>query len=137
MKPAAHAGPLGTILHRLLWVPTYFTVVCFALGATAAPPPPPCSGIAGVVTDPSGAVVAGARVTVQADEAGQEKICVTGEDGSYNFPALSPGRYSIRVEARGFKPSAPAAALVDGSSEIRVDVQLSLRSESTIVEISA
>src|SRR5579883_2251770 len=58
------------------------------------------ASIKGVVTDPKGAVVAGAKITVTG--VGIERHTQTGNDGSYEVPALPPGKYSVRVETSGF-----------------------------------
>ena len=93
------------------------------------------ASIFGVVLDPSGAVVAGASVTLQSLGDGPEQQRVTSDDGSFSFPALTPGEYRIRVEAAGFRPY--AQTVLTGTVPLRVDAQLVLNSESTVVEVSA
>lgn len=56
----------------------------------------------GVVTDPSGAAIAGAKVTAKDVDRGTEFPTATGNDGAYNFPRLPVGTYDVRVEAQGF-----------------------------------
>ena len=58
--------------------------------------------IAGVVTDPSGATVPGARVTLKNDAKGNTQESTTNKDGVYHFYLLSPGPYTISVSATGF-----------------------------------
>ncbi len=60
-------------------------------------------GINGTVTDPSGAVVAGARVTATNSETGVVASAVTSSVGSFTIVGLIPGSYSVEVEAAGFK----------------------------------
>ena len=59
--------------------------------------------IAGLIKDPSGAVVAGATATVTNQDSGVTRATVAGSDGRYRFVALPPGRYELKVEAPGFK----------------------------------
>ena len=59
--------------------------------------------IAGVVTDPSGATVPGARVTLKNDAKGNTQESTTNKDGVYHFYLLSPGPYTISVSATGFE----------------------------------
>lgn len=61
------------------------------------------ASIQGVVTDPQGAVVSGATVTLKNLETNQTLTATTNESGIYNFNALPPSRYSLTVEMTGFK----------------------------------
>src|SRR5574341_2068569 len=58
--------------------------------------------ITGVVTDPNGAVMPGAEVTITATATNATKTTVSGEGGQYNIP-VAPGAYRIQVSLRGFK----------------------------------
>jgi len=57
----------------------------------------------GTVTDPSGAVVPGASVTVIQSDTHVGRATTANESGDYEFPALPVGRYSVGVHAAGFK----------------------------------
>src|SRR5438270_6150370 len=70
--------------------------------------------ITGKVTDQAGAVVVGAAVEVKNLETHVTNTATTNEEGSYNFPLLLPGKYSLSVKGQGFK-----TALRDGI-EVRV-----------------
>ncbi|HEY8669710.1 MAG TPA: carboxypeptidase-like regulatory domain-containing protein, partial [Terriglobales bacterium] len=61
--------------------------------------------VQGTITDPSGAVVGGAKVTITNKGTGQAITVATTSSGAYASGALTPGDYSIRVEAAGFKSS--------------------------------
>jgi hypothetical protein len=76
-------------------------LVAAALGLPAAAQ---TSGeIRGVVTDASGAAVAGATVTVTNAATGAVRRAATNDEGIYNLPSLQPGVYAMRVEQQGFK----------------------------------
>ena len=60
------------------------------------------SEIRGRVTDPNGAVVRGATVTVTDAERGSSRTATTDEEGEYRFLSLTPGTYQLRIEAAGF-----------------------------------
>ncbi|HZN12026.1 MAG TPA: TonB-dependent receptor [Blastocatellia bacterium] len=62
------------------------------------------AAIQGTVTDPSGAVVAGARVTVRSPATGVERTTQTDESGIYQIAALPVGVYRVEVQAQGFGP---------------------------------
>ena len=58
--------------------------------------------ITGTVTDPSGAVVSGATVSLKSDANGSMRTATTGSNGTYRFSLLSPGSYTVSVSASGF-----------------------------------
>jgi hypothetical protein len=60
----------------------------------------------GSVTDQSGAVVSGAKVTVRNQSTGFERIIQTDSDGNYQAAALPPGVYRVEAQAQGFGPQA-------------------------------
>src|SRR5271166_2345258 len=62
------------------------------------------SAIVGQVRDTTGALVAGATVTVASPETGLRRSATTDQAGRFNFPQLKPGAYSVRAEAPGFEP---------------------------------
>ena len=61
------------------------------------------SAIVGQVRDGSGAVVAGAKVTIVDRETGMRRSAKTDESGRFSFPQLKPGTYSVTAEAEGFE----------------------------------
>jgi len=61
------------------------------------------ASIRGTVTDASGAAVPGAKVTVTESERNIPRTTVTDEAGRYVVTALPPGKYTLSVEASGFK----------------------------------
>jgi len=95
------------------------------------------ASISGTAVDPSGAVVAGAPVTLKNSVAGQQQNGTTADDGSFCFPALAPGRYQLRIDAPGFKPYLETGLTVEGTGRVVVNARLALTSESTTVEVSA
>lgn len=72
-----------------------FSGVAHAQGTT--------SRVTGIVTDTSGAAVAGATVTLTNEGTGNSSSAQTGEGGSYTFDLIQPGKYQITVEKAGFK----------------------------------
>src|SRR4051794_3623617 len=57
----------------------------------------------GTVTDPSGANIAGASITLKHQQTGAVTTKVAGEGGDFQFDFLRVGTYTIQIEARGFK----------------------------------
>lgn len=93
--------------------------------------------ILGTVTDPSGAVVAGAKVTVKNVGTGLERTTDTSADGSYALPELPIGTYTVTVTLTGFQTAVTTGVTVDVASERRVDAALKTGQVSTKVEVSA
>src|SRR5579863_2252558 len=93
--------------------------------------------ILGTVTDPSGAVVAGAKVTVKNTGTGLERTTETSGDGSYSVPELPIGSYDVTVSQSGFQTFVAKGVTVDVATERRVDASLKTGEVSTKVEVSA
>src|SRR5690349_7012898 len=59
--------------------------------------------LSGLVSDPSGAVVPSATVTLTNPATGEKRSTVTNQSGIYHFSALAPGGYSLEASPKGFK----------------------------------
>src|SRR6266571_2995984 len=92
--------------------------------------------ILGTVTDPSGAVVTGAKVTAKNVNTGLERTTQTSADGSYSIPELPIGTYTVTVSQSGFQTSSTTNVAVDVAAERRVDVALKTGEAVTVVEVS-
>jgi hypothetical protein len=93
--------------------------------------------ILGTVTDPSGAVVAGATVKVRNVATGLERTTATSADGSYAVSELPIGTYSVTVGQAGFQTFVVTGVAVDVATERRVDAALKTGEVATRVEVSA
>ena len=92
--------------------------------------------ILGTVTDPSGAVVAGATVTVKNVGTGLQRTTQTSADGSYALPELQIGTYTVTITLSGFQTFVATGVTVDVASERRVDAAMKTGQVSTKVEVS-
>jgi len=90
--------------------------------------------IQGTVTDPTNAVVSGAKVTVTNKATGQTISTTTSSAGSYTSGSLVPGEYVIRVEGKGFKTTT-LPVVVQVSETASGNVKLEVGQESQIVEV--
>src|ERR1700681_38334 len=90
----------------------------------------------GTVTDVSGGVVAGAKVTITEVNTGTVRGGQANESGNYTFPDLAPGQYTVTVEQPGFKKETRKDIALTVNSSTRVDVQLQPGSVSETVEVS-
>ena len=75
----------------------------FFLGGTTLLGQTDTGSIAGTVTDPSGAVVPGVKVTVDAVATNQQRTLTTDDGGRYSSGPLRPGEYKVEAERAGFK----------------------------------
>ena len=91
--------------------------------------------IVGTVTDATGAVVAGAKVTI-VGSTGQTIKTATSGQGGYSSGSLVPGAYSVRIEAKGFK-TAQLALDVKVETSSNGSVKLEIGQESTVVDVQA
>ncbi len=91
--------------------------------------------ILGTVTDPSGAVLPGAKVTVKNVATGMERNTDTSADGSYALPELPIGTYTVTVTLTGFQTSVTTGVTVDVSSLRRVDAAMKTGQVTTRVEV--
>jgi len=92
--------------------------------------------ITGTVTDPTGAVVAGAMVTAKNNGTGQTVNTKSSSSGSYRFSLLPPGTYTVTANAQGFTKAQTTAAVNVGQATI-ADVKLAVGSNSTTVEVTS
>jgi hypothetical protein len=82
----------------------YRVCACFFLLALSLAAQTAITGaLTGTVTDPSGAAVPNAKVTLTSTATGQERTEVTGPEGVYKFTLLVPGTYGVKFEAAGFQ----------------------------------
>jgi hypothetical protein len=93
--------------------------------------------ITGVVTDPTGAVVAGAKVTATRVETGVAQSTVTTGAGSYTLPRLDVGTYNVVCEATGFKTGTATGITLDVSQTRSVDFTLVVSGVTQNVEVTA
>lgn len=90
----------------------------------------------GTVTDPQGAVVAGATVTVTNPSTGITKTAKSGNDGSYQVPALLPGTYTVTINGAGFSKEVAKGIEVSVGQVLIYDAHMKVGSASETVEVS-
>jgi len=93
--------------------------------------------IVGSVTDPSGAVIGGASITVTNVDTGISVKATTDSSGEYVVTPLSVGHYSVAVEATGFKRSVRTDITLNVQDRLRVDAKLEVGAVTDTVEVQA
>lgn len=94
-------------------------------------------GIEGTVTDPSGAAVPGAELTLTGTTLVGSKTADTDAKGFYHFVNLPPGTYDIKVSAKGFQALDRANLTVQVGQLPTVDLQLQLGAAESTVEVTS
>src|SRR3954468_4721118 len=94
-------------------------------------------GIVGQVTDPAGAIVAGAQVKITNLAANQSSEATTDANGHYAADLLRIGSYSITVEKAGFKKAVQPKVDVGVNQTARVDFTLQVGSATETMEVTA
>ena len=92
--------------------------------------------ILGVVSDQSGGVVTGATVSVIDTERGVTRTLVTDDAGAYNAPNLTPGTYTVRAEAKGFKRIERQGVTLEVGHEVRVDLTVQPGEQNQTVTVT-
>src|SRR6266436_1677630 len=93
--------------------------------------------IAGSVSDPSGAPVAGAAVVINSEATPEERDLTTDGEGNFSVPFLTPGNYDLTVRAPGFQPLVLKSVQVQITEVSRVKIQLTISGVKEQVTVSA
>ncbi len=80
--------------------------------------------VTGQITDTTGGLIAGARITVTNEGTNAVRIVNTNNSGVYNIPSLTPGLYTVKVEAQGFQSAVRSAVELQVQQTARIDFQL-------------
>jgi hypothetical protein len=95
------------------------------------------AAINGTVADPTGAVVAGATVTIVKVDTGAERSVTSGDSGEFNAPALDIGVYKLTASKDGYQTTVRDNIVLKTSDRLRVDFELKPGTVSVAVTISA
>src|SRR5690348_12001398 len=119
------------------WAKTFSSLLLFllVLAISASAQNANTGTVFGVITDPSGAVIPSATVTLHDVATGQERTATTNEVGRYNFASVNPGNYSIKATAAGFRSTASSVTVEVGKS-FTVDLALTVGQASQTVEVT-
>src|SRR5262245_39076658 len=93
--------------------------------------------ILGTVTDPTGAVLPGVKLTVVNTRTGVKREDVTSSTGDFSFPLLDVGVYDLIVDAKGFKQEVRRNTILEINEKVRVDFSLQVGTTDERVEVTA
>ncbi|HXF42770.1 MAG TPA: TonB-dependent receptor, partial [Pyrinomonadaceae bacterium] len=88
--------------------------------------------ITGTVTDPNGAIIPGAKVSIKNLATGVENTIESNASGAFNFPLLLPGEYSLTVTAQGFKTATREKVVVSVGDKLTIDFSLEIGTSAEV-----
>lgn len=101
---------------QVFWAGLFLIVAAFTVTAQEFR-----GSLAGKITDPNGAVVPGSKVEIKNVETGIVTTTTTGEDGSYSFALLPPGRYQLTVTKENFNTAVRDGVVVRVADRLTLD----------------
>src|ERR1700746_1308768 len=116
---------------KMLALVGLFSVVLFSVGAHAQG----LGTIVGTVTDPTGASIPSARITVTQTGTSFSRATVSNPDGSFVVSSLSPAAYTLTTEAKGFSQARQSVTLLADQS-LTINVKMQLGMENQVVEVA-
>jgi Carboxypeptidase regulatory-like domain len=94
------------------------------------------ASLRGVVSDPTGAVIPGATVTLTNTETAEKQVSTTDDSGIYNFNALPPGKFSLTVERDGFQKKVVDGVQIIPEQPNALNLKLEIGGDSTTVTVN-
>ncbi len=113
-----------------------FVLLCLGMSGIAAHAQQN-SEITGIVTDQTGATIAGAQLTLTDNARGTKDSTTSNDAGYYSFQALNPGTYTLKTVAKGFQTYAADGVVVNVSQTLRNDIKMQVGAEATTVTVQA
>ena len=135
--PHARAFRSRTFGEALIKIALPCIIALFAIAQVAPAQSTMSATVVGTVTDPAGAVVPKAEVTLTNMATGVVTKGTTNADGAYYIPYLAPGTYTLTIAAGGFQTYAQTGLQLELGQVPRVDAKLSVGQQSQIVTVNA
>jgi hypothetical protein len=126
-----HSTQMNRTVNKHFLNPLLLLAAALPLGAQAD-----LASLTGLITDPSGSSVSGAKVTALGRTTGLSRSTVSDKAGYYTFTSLPIGSYQISVDQAGFSRAA-TSVMLDPSEKGRQDFQLQVGETTTSIEVSA
>jgi hypothetical protein len=94
------------------------------------------ASLSGIVTDPSGAVIPGATVTASNDNTGVVSTSIANDAGTYSFPRLPFGVYTVKADLEGFQTKTFTNVSLQVGQQARLDFELEVSGVTTNIEVT-
>jgi carboxypeptidase family protein len=118
-------------IRSLLIVAVVITFASLALGQTSR------GTVSGTVTDPNGALISGAEITLTSAATKLNRTTTTNTEGFYRFEAVDPGTYSLKVNATGFGEVVSTGIVVQANQTSDVPTQMAPAGQVETVNVAA
>ena len=125
----------GNVVAAVLQVGMAMALAAFPASTPASAQGETTSAIVGSVTDPTGAAIPGAMVTIASTENGLKRSAKTDGSGRFSFPQLKPGAYAVRVEADRFATQQNNSVIAELGQKQTVDFRLNIASSSESIVV--
>lgn len=125
---------LRRFLHAGIW--GFCVLLSFQLSPTNAFAQFDVGTIVGFVTDPSGAAVANAKVTITNEGTGETRVVKTDNQGHYAAPNLPPAAYTVTAEASGFQKFVSSQNTLASNSTVAINAKLTVGQASETVQVT-
>ena len=119
--------------HKTLWIAA--AALLLILSPALLAQTPTTGMLTGSVKDPSGAIVASAKLALTS-ASGEERTGATESDGSYRFPLLPPGSYTLKVDASGFQPYTATGVIIRITESTELSPELAVAGTATSVDVT-
>lgn len=117
-----------------LWICVALVVV---FGSVTAQAQTASATLSGTIVDESDAMVPAAQVTIQNRATGLQRRTVTGREGSFVFPLLPPGHYSVATLKEGFAPAEIKDTVLNVGDAISITIRLKVAAVGESLEVVA
>jgi Carboxypeptidase regulatory-like domain/TonB-dependent Receptor Plug Domain len=144
LPPIPHANPVTyrrISAHLGRWLREKFTIVCCLLAfaglfTSQAFSQSDAGTIVGLVSDPSGAIVSGANVTVTNQGTGETRRVTSDSSGRYTVTNLSPAVYTVTADAAGFQKFVSTDNTLQSNSTVAIDAKLTVGQATQTITVS-
>jgi hypothetical protein len=120
----------GWILHAILQTVTLLSSTTWLFAS-------PVGSIAGLVKDPTAAVVAGVKLTLTNTATNAKTVTASNSSGEFQFPQLTPATYSVAAELAGFKVASVPSVLVQVDQVTHLEITMEVGSPTESVQVEA
>src|SRR5579864_5189506 len=114
---------------RLLFLVLVSSAILFAQTATTS--------LRGTITDPKGAVVQGATLTLSNAATGYSRTAKSGNDGAYQFLEVPPATYTLTINASGFATVKQDKVTLQVSQPATLDIQVQVKGATEVIEVTS
>ena len=123
--------------YKTSWMMRWGVCLLVAALAPLAAQGPTTGSIAGIITDSSGALLPDAKITAASEALLVPQSTISSKEGTYRFPSLPPGTYTLTVEAVGFGTAKRDQIVINSGFNATVDIPMAVAGQVQTVAVTA